>query len=286
MALQPSKGYLDTAIKGSSPTRLPLANLVYIDYSFKQAIFTGQFMDWLLQGEFLDIKRPAPSALQPPSFDTASLSQKMAYIWVTDYSLNTLGEVFHKGGLLQRVIPSSEILPPFLKQFLNTKTLKDVIPLLYKQYPDRPMEIGVETLKEPVFKLDSGSGAVQVQVRAYMKVIKKDNTKFSAFYLDIACNTNGEASLKTVEGQLRICGKINSKKCTLEVGGSHIGDFKLPLDQEHLDQMIDGLVLNQMNPVLANGIPLPQSPQLVLKNPSLTLVKNAVRVGTDFELRI
>ena len=63
------------------PTRLPIANLVYIDYSFKQAKFTGAFMDWLLQGEFLDKQQPKHSALQPPSFDTGSQSSKMAYIW-------------------------------------------------------------------------------------------------------------------------------------------------------------------------------------------------------------
>jgi len=269
------------------PTRLPIANLAFIDYSVKQTKFTKGYMDWMLQGEFMNIKRPSHSALRPPSYDASySSSHKMSWVWVTDYTLNTLGEVFHNARILNTVIPTSAILPPFLKKFLNTATLKDIVPGLYQKYPDRPMEIGVESASKPVFKFNPGGGEIQVSVRAYMKVIKKDSSKMSAFHLDISCATKGRASLKTVSNKVRICGKIYSQKCSLKVGGSIFGDVKLPLDQTQIDDIILGLVVNQVNPLLAAGIPLPQNDKLVLKNPGIMFVKNAVRVGTDFQIRI
>ncbi len=34
------------------------------------------------------------------SFPTSSLSNKMVYIWLSEYTINTAGEVYHKSGIL------------------------------------------------------------------------------------------------------------------------------------------------------------------------------------------
>jgi len=57
-----------------------------------------------LQGEFLDPKNPTHSTVAPPSFNTITGSDKMTYVWITDYTLNTAGDVFHKTGLLKKLI--------------------------------------------------------------------------------------------------------------------------------------------------------------------------------------
>jgi len=51
-----------------------------------------------LQGEFLDPKNPTHSTVAPPSFNTITGSD------ITDYTLNTAGDVFHKTGLLKKLI--------------------------------------------------------------------------------------------------------------------------------------------------------------------------------------
>ena len=57
--------------------------------------------DFHLQGEFIPRKSPSHhSSLPIPSFSGASDNRKMLYFWITDYTLNTAGEVYHNAGFL------------------------------------------------------------------------------------------------------------------------------------------------------------------------------------------
>ena len=44
--------------------------------------------------------KPVESGLTVPSFTTSGTYSKMVYFWITDYTINTAGEVFHKNELL------------------------------------------------------------------------------------------------------------------------------------------------------------------------------------------
>ena len=68
-------------------------NKIYVSFSL-----------YIQKGEFLDPKNPTHSTKKPPSFDTITASNKMAYVWVTDFTLNSVGDVFHKTGLLKKLI--------------------------------------------------------------------------------------------------------------------------------------------------------------------------------------
>ena len=76
-------------------------DLAYVDYSLAEPVFTRDFLDFNVRGEFLNLKHPVHSKLQPSDFHTVSSSRKMVYIWLTDYSLNTAADVFHTANLLQ-----------------------------------------------------------------------------------------------------------------------------------------------------------------------------------------
>ena len=59
------------------------------------------------QGEFLDRNHPTHhSSLPVPSFEAAADNSKMLYFWLTDYTLNTAGEVYHNSGVLSLDITS------------------------------------------------------------------------------------------------------------------------------------------------------------------------------------
>ena len=90
------------------------------------------YLDMYLRGEFLDLHHPVPSHLVPTDFATTSTAEKMIYVWISDYSLNTAAEVFHRAQLLQKVIKIGDQIPPGVKPFLNTKSLRQFIPQLYR----------------------------------------------------------------------------------------------------------------------------------------------------------
>lgn len=53
------------------------------------------------QGEFKEVKDSKRKYLTVPSFSTDSDHKKMVYFWVTDYTLNTAGRVYHDSGKLR-----------------------------------------------------------------------------------------------------------------------------------------------------------------------------------------
>ena len=89
-----------------------------------------------------------------------------------------------------------------------------------------------------------------------------------------------------VGNQVNIGGMITSFSFHLNVGGSVIGTIDLPVDNPSIKEMVRGLVVDQANPFLNKGFPLPQSTHLILKNPALSIIQNAVRVDTMVEYRL
>merc|ERR1712072_593938 len=96
----------------------------------------------------------------------------------------------------------------------------------------------------------------------------------------------GIASIKTVDHQVNVGGMLTSFTFKLLVGGSIIGDVNLPVDNESIRKMVRGLVLDQANPILDKGFPLPQSHHTILKDTKLTIIQNAIRVDANVEYRL
>jgi len=268
------------------PTRKNIKNYAYIDYSLGQPAFTKDYMDFFVRGEFLNYKHPVHSKLQPPQFQTTSSANKMVYFWLTDYSLNTAAEVFHNAKLLTRIIKVGDKIPPGVQPFLNTRSLKGFIPQLYNKYPDRPIRISLETFKAPSFQLRPGQATVSLFVRAGINVELKDKSLVNVFHLDLSVSAKGAASIRTEAGEVNVGGTITSFTFKLAVGGSSIGKVNLPVNNPSIQNLVRGLVVDQANPYLNKGFPLPQSKNLVLKSPSLTIVQNAVRVDSNVEYHL
>jgi hypothetical protein len=268
------------------PTRMNIKNYAYIDYSLAQPSFLKDYMDFFVRGEFLNYKHPVHSHLTPPQFQTTTSANKMVYIWLTDYSLNTAAEVFHNAKLLSRVIKIGDKIPAGVKPFLNTRSIKGFIPALYKKYPDRPIRITLDTFKAPTFQLRPGQASASLYVRAGINVEQKDKRLVNVFHLDLSVSGKGTASMKTLGRQINLCGNINSFTFKMAVGGSTIGAISLPVNNPSIQALVKGLVVDQANPYLNNGFPLPQSNQVVLRSPALTIVQNAVRVDTNVEYHL
>jgi hypothetical protein len=105
---------------------------VEIDYRLTKApVFTPDYMEIYFKGEFKLSKNPAESHLNVPLFKTSSDSSKMVYFWVTDYTVNTAADVFHKDGQLHEVIKAWDSqVPTSISKMLNTAYLSYLFPEL------------------------------------------------------------------------------------------------------------------------------------------------------------
>ena len=66
------------------------------------------------QGEFLDAKSRKRSG-EPNDFNTIDSSNKMLYIWLSDFTLNSAGRIYHEAGRLKHTIAPSDKSVSLLK---------------------------------------------------------------------------------------------------------------------------------------------------------------------------
>lgn len=266
------------------PVQQNIEGYTIIDYSFKQPISTNNYIDFMLRGEFLDPKHPAHSSAPLPVFNTITASNKMAYVWITDFTLNSAGDVFHKTGLLKKLIgPLTNEIPPEMKPFLNTKSFQSFIPELYTRFPDRPISFEVETNSAPTFKLSPGNVHVMLNVRAQVVVNQINGTNLPVFYLDLSVDATGSVFVKVVNKILNVGGNIADFSFSASIGGSVIGEISLPINDPSIKMLVKGLVIDNANPLLNKGFPIPRIDDLDFVAPQVSFVKNAIRIDTDIK---
>ena len=264
------------------PTSLPIDRHTLINYALRQVSGTNNYFDMILRGEFQSLRNPKPSNLPMTLFPPSSSSHKMVYVWVSDFTLNTFGKVYHDAGLFNIVFDKTvpDILKP-IQVLMNTNTLAPFFPNLTQSYPDRPMEFRLSAEKAPTFHFQPGSASANLHAAAFFDVIKEDGTKLPAFWIKVKVDASGKVSLS--KGATKLHAEIIGVKFTAEVGGYTLGKFNLPLDGPEVKGIVDGLV-GFANPALKRGLPLPRLPGIRLKNEKLSFVKNAARVEADVEV--
>jgi len=264
------------------PVTQRISDLAVIDYSFETPEVTSNFIDLLLRGEFLNVKNPKQSSLQPPAFSTTTDSTKMIYVWLSDFTVNSAGRVLYEAGKLKgRITAQNKLVPAMVKPFLNTATLQDIIPQLYENYPDCPIQLFVEAYKAPMVEINPGQLFVHLYAKISIQVVETNGKVTPIFYLKLDVKAHGQVSLRTVFSSLKVGGNIDEFSFTGDVGGSIIDDINVPFENQSIKDMVRGLVIDKANPFLNQGFPIPKIKDLRFVNPSVTIVKNAIRIDTD-----
>ena len=266
------------------PDSQVIDNFARINYEFLEVSGNEKYLDLVLRGEFQKIHNPQLSQLPLIDFPTNSNSNKMLYVWVSDRTLNTFGEIFHQEGLLQVVVNgNTPQLPSVVKVFLNTNLLWFGFPQLAWKYPNRPMQFRVSTYKQPTFHFSPDGAAARIYVALDFEVILKDGSLFRAFFIKLDIDAKGEVALS--QGATKVSAKINSFRFGGQIGGYTLGKFSLGMDSLAVKGLAK-LIVWLANPTLEKGFPLPSMPQLKVRNEKLEFVQNAVRVEADFELNV
>jgi len=262
--------------------KMKIANLLVLDYSFKQTQATSQYLDLLLRGEFLDARNPRSSGVQPKAFSTVNSSSRMVYIWLSEYTINSAGIALYNAGRFKETIDiNNKLIPADAKPLLNTLIFKDLVPKLYEAHPDRPIRLKIETLKAPTVTMETNKILAQVQKKISIEVMSEDGKVVPAFYIQCNIKGHGKAKLFTQHSAVYVGGRIDAFTWTGQLGGSIFGDIDIPMNNKLITDIVQAFVINTANPILDKGFPIPRIPGLRLINPKLTVVKNAIRVETD-----
>jgi len=250
-----------------------------VNYEFEKPYATNNYFDLLLKGEFQNRYDPKPSFLPPPSFDVTSAADKMVYIWLSEYTLNSAGLVYHEAGFLNKVIkPTDKLIKGGIAPFINTRSFQRMIPGLYAAHPNRPLQFTITTYRAPAFKVQPGKITCIIFAKVQVQVQAADGKVVPAFHIYLDVSAVGSVF---VHSNYTIGGKIKDFKFGTRIGGSTVGVVNLPLDNPAVKAMVRGLVIDQANPMIQKGFPLPKVKDLELVNPKVTFVHKAIRIDTD-----
>lgn len=235
--------------------------------------FTDSYMDAYLKGEFKEAKNPKKSSLSIPTFKTQSDHLKMVYFWISDYTINTAGRVYHEANKLQVSFNAWDSeCPDKIKSMLTTAKFGLLFPKILVQYPNQPMGVYVTSYKTPTTHITKDEVNFKLYAHAVFSVKSKE-----LFTLQFDITAGGEIGVK----KTNITAEISEFNYDGKVLKSSLGDPTVSLDNVFVRNIIDVLVIQKGNAQLQQGFPLPKVDEVTFKDFDILLIKDAIRVGTD-----
>lgn len=284
-----------------------------------QPIFTEHCIVTSHKGEFVSTSQPniappftpTPLPLIPPSW-TASGGDKMAYVQVSEYLVNTASIVYMRAGKLRKDITSESIHDngPFLR--LDTTTFSLIIPQMFHRFGAKDLVVTIRANKIPPSVAFTENGAeVSLCAALDVYVVCNDSNSSSPRHrgpvdsvcehdLPLALTLGVNASISAQvwlyrnssehNNSLYIMANASSMSIKLYHISSNVGDF----DVEKINKVATGLKLIQtkalpsINDWVNKGFAIPDLgiDGLTLMNPELKFHKGYVTLMTDIAYEV
>ncbi|KAK3708455.1 hypothetical protein QZH41_009762 [Actinostola sp. cb2023] len=228
---------------------------------------THSYLDIFVKGEFQSVTHPSEAPFSPEPFPSNNSSGSMMYAWISDYVFNTASLVYMNAGVMNRTITASDV-PKTFSFPLNTKTFKLLVPLLYKKYPDRPMQLKVYPTKVPTLNSKQTGVALSIIGNIEVYVVLENGTAVFAFTLSLTIS----GTVKVAINGTNITAHSTFVKLQASLVRSAIGDISanIKLLQVFLDLFVDKMIIKELNERGDKGFPLPVIDGVTLVNPKVT----------------
>ncbi|XP_074613864.1 bactericidal permeability-increasing protein-like [Acropora palmata] len=263
------------------PVQKRIGKYAVINYALVSSPnFTQTFADVFIKGEFLSAISPREPPFSPSLLPFESESDKMVYVWLTDYVVNTAGFVYQSAGVLNETITPS-MLPPNFSYPLNTNTVKLIIPKLYALYPNMPMKLEAYSTQRPQISTTSAglSLLIEGQVQCYVQL------KNGSYVYTLTMGTNISSLAKVGVKDGNITAHVNSVKIQVKLIDSAIGKISIEtkLLQFLLDAFADRIIVNQLNKIAEVGFPLPMVDGIQIMNAEVMSGQGFNMVAADIK---
>jgi hypothetical protein len=234
-------------------------------------------------GEFISTQHPqeaplSPHPLPPPS--SVDASDKMVYLWLTSYPLDTASYIYKEAGYMVYDMPHDEI-PSFLLR--TTADFKSIVPQLYQQFPDTDVSYGVTATLPPSLSLSSGQAGLTAVAEISVRV-EESGQLLSAFSLTVSLQCGIELSIETRPSGQFIAGEVTSFTTEIVNVNTNIGEFDSAQFQDLLHTVIKFLAVPNINRLLRPGQSLPSHEGVTATNTVISVAEGYILVGTDISI--
>ena len=264
------------------PVRKQLDKYALIDYSFIEApLFEENYMDVRIKGEIMSATHPTESGLIPSVIPSNQTCTKMICFYITDYVLNTAGEVYYKENFFNRTINASQV-PPSFKYQLDTNLLKLLgLAKVYDKYPDRPLFLHLYCTEPP--SMNSQSTGINIGIKGNVEVYVVTTEGDIVFLFTLGANLTGSGTVRVNVTILQ--GAVTKFDVVFDVVKSAVGDIKpnIGIMNLLLHLLFENTIIKELNEKGQKGIPLPVLDNVNLEDSEIYFGKNFFAFDTNLK---
>lgn len=257
----------------SLPVVEQISDDVEIDYSMVDyPTFTESYFTFPLKGAFYQMSEHTESPFVPSPLPD-SLTDEMVQMFIDDFLPNSAGYAYFKANRLQ-VSFTDDDLPTDAPLRLNTTYFIDMVPPLYKAFPDQLMEIDSFATQPPIVVFSKEGAFVEALGNLNVYILPQRQLAFTLF-VHMFCS--GSAGL---DG-LNITGKLKFMNASFSLQSSNIGDFDVSTLEDVVNFVLKQGAIPMANELLSAGISLPTIEGLDFVNPVIGWADRYLYISTD-----
>ncbi|KAL0222394.1 hypothetical protein RCL1_002248 [Eukaryota sp. TZLM3-RCL] len=249
-----------------------------MDMRLMKTLFKDDYISTSFNGNLLPINslvRPNLEYKQLPEL----INNKHIQMFISEYALNSAGFVYHFSDALHKRLYPGDVPANFSLQ-LNTNSFKWIIPNLYRKYPNMDMVLDVSTLSAPHSRINSTGVTVDLSCVCNISVIiPSDGSIRSVFSLGLTVHTEANAWIE----ELFLKGKLNLLNFKFAVVSTDIGPFDVFLLNRAVTELVKFGILPFLNNNLQQGIEIPITEGIVLRDPELVFGDGFMVVSSDVD---
>lgn len=266
----------------SVPVIVKVDKWAEVNYALIQSpVYTNNSVATLHKGEFESLSHPTKAPFSPPPLPPITDTlDKMMYIWLSEYVVNTAGLVYHETGFLSYNITPNQV-PKDVPIQLNTSSFRSLIPALYSKYPNMAMLLTVKTTKPPRMQIYPKSANLTAIGEVNVQVITPNNSVQSAFTMGLTVYMNAYAWVHPNGTKQVISANITLLRFTFDLISSDIGDISLAELNQAVQLLVDLFVIPVANVYGQRGLEIPLVDGISLVNPSVSFGEGYVLVSSD-----
>ena len=230
---------------------------------FNPASFSAIFSD----NDFKSSHNPFfPSDLPP-----VDIGDKMVYIWLTDYVLNSATYLLYRCGLMSSTAIGN------LAFKLKTSYIAFLVPGLHNHYPDNDMKVMYNVTSPPQVSFSPEGIHLRVNGSFTLQIVLPDETLETAFELSFEAGF----VVHTQVTAARVSASLSLSKLVTTLTSSSISQFDTSPLERVLDCLMSSLVLPAINYYTNRGVALPVAEGVSLVNPNLKFGETYACFSTD-----
>eukprot|EP00761_Pharyngomonas_kirbyi_P008633 gb/GECH01008645.1/.p1 GENE.gb/GECH01008645.1/~~gb/GECH01008645.1/.p1 ORF type:complete len:401 (+),score=110.48 gb/GECH01008645.1/:1-1203(+) len=291
----------------------PIDDTAEVDFSICGEHITSSSMTFGTRGEFLQRSNPVPAPFPSKPLPDA-VNNRMVQMMLSEFSANSAAYVYWRAGKLEYVMQQKD-LPPEIPLKLNTTSFKFLIPKLYKQYPNRPMQLNITAPVTPKTKITADGLSVSLVADMHVQVITNNSSStvspwhrsgnedtlglFDAFTIRTNISTEGNVAVYTQDNnqyyqresyhqkqqQLMVTGKLKYLDFSLSLVHSNVGHFDPKPLGDLLQVIIQKAMLPFLNTYLGNGFPLPSVKGVTFIQPDVSFHDGFIAISTNINYK-